>query len=184
MSVQRYFSFVIRTPRAGSISLQNEFRMRFGVSIPELPLAKLETLQTFYDRSLARTSFTLLILATAGSMALVLGLVGIYAVVSYSVSQRRREIGIRLALGAPVASVTTAFVRSGLILAMVGCGCGLAAALALAPLLRSLLFSVSPSDPLTYAAMSASLVITAALASYFPARKATKIDPIETLRAE
>ncbi len=117
-------------------------------------------------------------------MALVLGLMGIYAVVSYAVSQQRRETGIRLALGAPVANVTTAFVRSGLVLSAVGCGCGFAAALALAPLMRSLLFSVSPSDPLTYAAMSASLIVTAALASYFPARKVTKIDPLETLRAE
>ena len=76
------------------------------------------------------------------------------------------------------------FVRSGLMLSAVGCGCGLAAALALAPLMKSLLFSVSPFDPLTYAAMSASLIITAALASYFPARKATRIDPVEALRAE
>jgi len=184
VSVQRYVSLVIRTPRAGSISLQNEIRNVLWSVDSNLPLAEMNTLQTFYDRSLARTSFTLLLLATAGSMALILGLVGIYGVVSYSVSQRRREIGIRLALGAPVTNVTTAFVRSGLILSAVGCACGLAAALAFAPFMKSLLFSVSPSDPLTYAAMSASLIVTAALASYFPARKATKIDPIETLRAE
>jgi putative ABC transport system permease protein len=110
--------------------------------------------------------------------------VGIYGVVSYSVSQRTREIGIRLALGAPIAQVTTAFVRSGLMLSAIGCACGLAAALVLAPLMKSLLFSVSPSDPLTYAAMSASLILAAALASYLPARRATKIDPVEALRAE
>jgi predicted permease len=184
VSVQRYISFAIRTPRAGSMALQNEIRNALWSVDSNLPLRNLDTLQTFYDRSLARTSFTLLLLATAGSMALVLGLVGIYGVVSYSVSQRTREIGIRLALGAPVANITSSFVRSGLTLSAVGCGCGLGAALVLAPFMKSLLFSVSPSDPLTYAAMSASLIITAALASYFPARKATKIDPIETLRAE
>jgi predicted lysophospholipase L1 biosynthesis ABC-type transport system permease subunit len=143
-----------------------------------------DTLETFYDRSLARTSFTLLLLATASSMALVLGVVGIYGVVSYSVTQRTREIGIRLALGAPIAQVTAAFVRSGVILSAVGCACGLAVALVLAPLMKSLLFSVSPSDPPTYAAMSVSLILAAALASYLPARKAVKVDPVEALRAE
>ena len=184
LEVQRYISFVIRTPRAGAISLGNEIQNALWSVDSGLPLARMDTLHTFYVRSLARTSFTLLLLAIAGSMALVLGLVGIYGVVSYSVSQRTREIGIRLALGAPIAQVTTAFVRSGLVLSAIGCACGLAAALALTPLMKSLLFSVSPSDPLTYTAMSASLILAAALASYFPARKATKIDPVETLRAE
>jgi putative ABC transport system permease protein len=184
LSVQRYISFVIRTPRAGSISLQNELRNALWRVDSDLPLARTDTLQAFYDRSLARTSFTLLLLAIAGSMALVLGFVGIYSVVSYSVSQRTREIGIRLALGAPVSQVTTAFVRGGLVLSAVGCACGLVAALVLSPLMKALLFSVSPSDPLTYAAMSASLILAAALASYFPARKATKVDLVEALRAE
>jgi predicted permease len=184
MEMERYGSFVIHTARAGSPSLRNEIRNALWGIDSNLPLAKMDTLQTFYDRSLARTSFTLLLLAIAGSMALVLGVVGIYGVVSYSVSQRTREIGIRLALGAPVAKVTTAFVRGGLILSVIGCGCGLAAALVLAPLMKSLLFSVSPSDPQTYAAMSASLILAAVVASYFPARKATKIDPVEALRAE
>jgi predicted permease len=184
VEVQRYISFVIRTPRAGSISLENELQKALWSVYSNLPLAKMDTLETFYNRSLARTSFTLLLLAIAGGMALLLGVVGIYGVISYSVSQRTREIGIRLALGAPVTQVTTAFVRSGLILSGIGCACGLAAALVLAPMMKSLLFSVSPSDPLTYAAMSASLILAAALASYLPARKATKVDPVEALRAE
>jgi ABC-type antimicrobial peptide transport system permease subunit len=175
---------VIRTQRAGSISLANELQKALWSVYSNLPLAKTDTLETFYDRSLARTSFTLLLLAIAGAMALVLGLVGIYGVISYSVSQRTREIGIRLALGSPIAQVTNAFVRSGLILSAIGCGCGLTAALVLVPLMNSLLFSVSPSDPLTYAATSASLMLAAALASYFPARRATKVDPVEALRAE
>jgi predicted permease len=184
LDVQRYISFVIRTQRAGSISLANELQKALWSVYSNLPLAKTDTLETLYDRSLARTSFTLLLLAIAGAMALVLGLVGIYGVISYSVSQRTREIGIRLALGSPIAQVTNAFVRSGLILSAIGCGCGLTAALVLVPLMNSLLFCVSPSDPLTYAATSASLMLAAALASYFPARRATKVDPVEALRAE
>ncbi len=184
VSVQRYISLVIRTPRAGSISLENELQKALWSVYSNLPLAKMDTLETFYNRSLARTSFTLLLLAIAGGMALLLGLVGIYGVISYSVTQRTREIGIRLALGAPLAQVTTAFVRSGVILSAIGCLCGLGAALALAPLMKSLLFSVSPSDPATYAAMSVSLILAAALASYLPARKAVKVDPVEALRAE
>jgi ABC-type antimicrobial peptide transport system permease subunit len=184
VSMQRYISLVIRTPRAGSISLRTETQNALWSLLPQLPLANTETLQTFYDHSLARTSFTLLLLAIAGGMALLLGLVGIYGVISYAVSQRTREVGIRLALGAPVAQVTTAFVCSGLILSAVGCGCGLAAALALTPLMKALLFSVSPSDPLIYAEMSAGLILAAALASYLPARKVAKVDPVEALRAE
>lgn len=184
LDVQRYISFVIRTPRAGSASLENEVQKALWGVYSNLPLAKADTLETFYNRSLARTSFTLLLLAIAGSMALVLGLVGIYGVVSYSVSQRTREIGIRIALGAQAGQVTTGFIRNGLIMSVVGCACGLAAAFALAPLMKSLLFSVSPSDPLTYATMPVILILAAALASYFPARKATKVDPVEALRAE
>jgi ABC-type antimicrobial peptide transport system permease subunit len=175
---------VIRSSRAGSVAFQNEIRNALWSVDSNLTLAEPGTLETFYRRSLARTSFTLLLLAIAGGMALILGLVGIYGVVSYSVSQCTREIGIRLALGAPPAQVTTAFLRNGLILSAVGCACGLAAALMLAPFMKSLLFSVSPADPLTYAAMSASLILAAAFASYVPARRATKIDPVVALRAD
>jgi hypothetical protein len=184
LNVERYVSLVIRSPRSSSLSLRNEIQNAIWSLYSGLPMAKMDTLETFYNRSLARTSFTLLLLATAGGMALVLGVVGIYGVVSYSVTQRTREIGIRLALGAPMAQLTAAFVRSGIILSAVGCACGLAAALASAPLMKSLLFSVSPSDPLTYAAMALSLILAAALASYLPARKVVKVDPVEALRAE
>jgi predicted permease len=184
VNAQRSVAFVIRTPRAGSLSLRNELRNAIWSVDANLPLANVETVETLYDRSLARTSFTLIMLAIAGAMALLLGIVGIYGVISYSVSQRTREIGIRLALGAPLGNVTRLFLRSGLLLSAVGCACGLAAAPVLTRLMKSLLFSVSPSNPLTYVTMAVVLTSAAALASYLPARRAAKIDPVEALRAE
>jgi ABC-type antimicrobial peptide transport system permease subunit len=115
---------------------------------------------------------------------LLLGIVGIYGVIAYAVSQRTREIGIRTALGAPPAGLSRMFVRQGLRLAGIGAAIGLLAAAALTRLMSSLLFGVKPLDPLTYAAVSAVLMLAAALASYFPARRATAIDPIEALRTE
>jgi ABC-type antimicrobial peptide transport system permease subunit len=123
-------------------------------------------------------------LAIAGGMALLLGVIGIYGVISYSVSQRRREIGIRLALGAPLQEVTGMFVRHGLVLSSIGTACGLSAAFALSRLMKSLLFDVSPADPATYVSVSVGLIGAAMLASYLPALRATKVDPVEALRAE
>jgi ABC-type antimicrobial peptide transport system permease subunit len=151
---------------------------------PNLPLASITTLEALYNRSLARTSFTLVMLAIAGAMALLLGVIGIYGVISYSVSQRTREIGIRLALGAPLDEVIGMFVRHGLILSGLGAACGLTAAFALSRLMRSLLFEVSPADPLTYVSVSTGLILAAMLASYLPARRATRVDPVEALRTE
>jgi ABC-type antimicrobial peptide transport system permease subunit len=133
---------------------------------------------------MAQTSFTLVMLAIAGGMALVLGLVGIYGVISYSVAQRRREIGIRMALGARTREISAMFVRYGLTLAGIGVVCGLGAAALLTRLLSALLFGVTASDPSTYGAMAVVLVGAAVLASYLPARKASAVDPVETLRAE
>ena len=184
VSVRRAVAFVIRTPRAGSTALLQELRQAVWSVNPNLPLANVRTLEAIYDRSLARTSFTLALLAIAGGMALLLGMVGIYGVISYSVSQRTREIGIRLALGAPLQDVTGMFLRHGLVLSGIGAACGLTAAFVLTRLMKSLLFDVSPADPLTYLAVSAGLILAAALASYLPARKAVTVDPAEALRAE
>ena len=123
-------------------------------------------------------------LAIAGGMALVLGIVGIYGVIAYAVSQRTREIGIRTALGAQPAVLLRTFVRQGLVLAGVGAALGLAAAAGLTRLMSSLLFGVTPLDPLTYAAVSALLIGAAALASYLPARRATRVNPVIALRYE
>ena len=117
-------------------------------------------------------------------MALVLGIIGIYGVLSYAVSQRRREIGIRLALGAQPGELKALFVRHGLILASIGVAIGLAAAAGLTRLMSSLLFGIKPLDPITYAAGALVLGIAAALASYLPARRASTVDPVEALRAE
>jgi predicted permease len=182
--VIRSVALVIRTSRAGSSGLRRELQQAVASINASLAIADVKTLETVYERSLARASFTLALLAIAGGMALLLGVVGIYGVVSYSVSQRNREIGIRLALGAHLAGVIRLFVREGLVVSGIGAAFGLAVALVLTRLMKSLLFEVSPADPLTYLVASAGLILAAALASYLPARRATRVDPVEALRAE
>jgi ABC-type antimicrobial peptide transport system permease subunit len=149
-----------------------------------LPLAAVRTMREIYDESLATTSFTLVMLGIAGAMAMMLGLIGIYGVISYTVSQRKREIGIRVALGAEPGALRWLFVRYGLALAGAGAAAGLAAAAGLTRLMKSVLFGISPVDPLTYAAVPLVLIAAAVLASYLPARRAASVDPVETLRAE
>ncbi|HVQ16917.1 MAG TPA: FtsX-like permease family protein, partial [Vicinamibacterales bacterium] len=134
--------------------------------------------------TVAGTSLTLVMLAIAGGMGLVLGIVGIYGVIAYVVSQRIREIGIRTALGAQPAGLLGTFVRHGLWLAGIGAALGLVAAAGLTRLMSSLLFGVTALDPVTYAAVSALLISAAVLASYLPARRALAIDPVQALRAE
>jgi ABC-type antimicrobial peptide transport system permease subunit len=126
----------------------------------------------------------MVMLAIAASMALLLGLVGIYGVISYAVSQRRREIGIRAALGAQQGELQQMFVRQGLALAGIGVVVGLGAAGALTRLMSTLLYGVTPLDPMTYLAVPVALVTATAIASYIPARRAASVDPVETLAAE
>jgi ABC-type antimicrobial peptide transport system permease subunit len=133
-------------------------------------------------RSLARRSFTKMLLATAAALALVLSAVGIYGVISYVVTQRRGEIGIRMALGARGVEVQRMVVKQSLSLAAVGIVIGLAGALATTRLLGALLFGVSPTDPLVLVLATVLLVILAALASYAPALRASRVDPVESLR--
>jgi ABC-type antimicrobial peptide transport system permease subunit len=141
-------------------------------------------MQDLYAGSLARTSFTLVMLAIAGGMALLLGVVGIYGVIAYVVSQRTREIGIRLALGAKPGDLERMFLLHGLALSGVGILVGVVVAAGFGRLMSSVLFGVEPMDPAAYAAAIGVIVAAAALASYLPARRAAAIDPIETLRAE
>jgi predicted permease len=183
-SLRRWVVFAIRTPRAGSESLMKDVRQAVWSVDPNLPLSDVRTQEYYYTRSIARTSFTLVMLAIAASIALLLGVVGLYGVIAYSASQRKREIGIRIALGAQRKTVTTMFVRQGLVLAGVGVGFGLVLAVATTRLLRSLLFHVSPIDPVTYALACVALCGAAALASYIPSRRTAAVDPVEALRAE
>jgi len=133
---------------------------------------------------MAQTSFTLVMLAIAGSMALVLCVIGVYGMIAYTVAQRRHEVGIRMALGASEGAVKAMFLRRGLLLAGVGTALGLAAATGLSRLMSSLLFGVAPLDPATYGATAAVLLVAAMAATYIPARRAATVDPMETLRGE
>jgi ABC-type antimicrobial peptide transport system permease subunit len=133
---------------------------------------------------MARTSFTLIMLCVAGGMALLLGIVGIYGVISYAVSQRTREIGIRMAMGAQRNELTGLFVRQGLLLTAIGAVFGVGVAFATMRLMQSLFFDVSPMDPLTYLVATASVVAIAYLASYLPSRRAAEVNPVDALRAE
>jgi predicted permease len=181
---QRGATFVMRTSRAGSESLVTQIRQAVWSINAELPLARVRTMEEVYRASMSRSSFSLVMLAIAGAMALLLGVIGIYGVISYSVSQRTRELGIRLALGAPHGTVKAMVVGHGVLLAAIGIGFGLAAAAALTRLMSALLFNVSPVDPLTYAAVSAGLLASAAAASYLPAHRASTVSPTVALRAE
>src|SRR5580698_2086071 len=182
--VRRGIAFAIRSPRAGSQAFLNEVRETVWSVDPNIPLADLHTVGYFYTHSMARTSFTLVMLGVAGGMALLLGIVGVYGVIAYSVSQRTREIGIRMALGAQRKALVGMFVRQGLWLAGVGVCCGLLTAFAVMRLMSSLLFKVSPVDPVTYGAVSLGVVVTAYLACYLPSRRAAGVDPVDALRAE
>jgi predicted permease len=176
--------FAIRSNRAGTQTFINEMQQAVWSVNANLPVADISTMQDISSESMARTSFTLVMLAIAGAMALALGILGIYGVISYAVSQRRREIGIRMALGAKKTELVWMFVRSALILTGVGTAVGLGAAAALMRLMRTLLFGISPLDPITFAAVPVALVAAAALASYLPARRTAAVDPVEALRAE
>jgi len=182
--VATYTGFGVRSQRAGSEAFLKEVREAVWSVNPNLPLSSVHTLGYFHTRSMARTSFTLIMLAVAGSMALLLGVVGIYGVISCSVSQRVREIGIRMALGAQQKSVTGLFIRHGLILTGIGAAFGLVFAIIIMRLMSSILFHVNPVDPLTYAAVTLGLIATAYVASYLPSRRAATVDPVEALRAE
>jgi predicted permease len=183
-NVRREVLYAIRSSRAGSESLMNDVRRAVWSVDANLPLFKFRTQEYFYSRSMARTSFTLVMLGVAAALALLLGLVGLYGVIAYSASQRRREIGIRIALGAQRNAVTAMFVRQGLFMAGGGVACGLIVAVAATRLLRSLLFHVSPMDPLTYGCAALALCAAGALASYIPSRRTASVDPVEALRAE
>jgi predicted permease len=184
MVATRAAAFTVRTDRAGSGALLNEIRQAVWSVNAALPVANPETMRAIVDRSMARTSFTLVMLAIAGAMAMLLGLIGIYGVIAYAVSQRTREIGIRLALGARPADVRLMFVRYGVGLCALGIWVGIGAAAVLTPLMKSLLYGVAPVDPMTFTAVPATLLLATLAASYLPARRVSAVDPVTCMKAE
>jgi predicted permease len=180
----RSVTFVVRSSRAGTQAFLNEVQQAVWSVNADLPVASPRTMQEIYSKSLARTSFTLVMLGIAAAMALALGIIGIYGVISYAVSQRSREIGIRLALGAQKGELRWMFVRSALALTGIGIGIGMVAAAAIARLMTALLFGVSPLDPLSFAVVPLILAAAATLASYLPATRVSAINPADALRAE
>jgi predicted permease len=182
--LRRGIAFVIRSPRAGSQAFMKEVQQQVWSVNSSVPLADPTTVGELYTKSMARTSFTLVLLCIAGAMALLLGIVGIYGVIAYTVSQRTREIGIRMALGAQRGSLTGLFVRQGLVLTAIGAACGLIVAFVTMRLMSSILFNVSPVDPATYIVITAGVLATAYLACYLPSRRAATVNPVNALRSE
>jgi ABC-type antimicrobial peptide transport system permease subunit len=182
--VQRAVTFAVRSDEAGTERLLSEVRGALSSVKPGLALTRVRTLGDVYGRSMVATSFALVMLAIAAAMALVLGVVGIYSVMTYAVTQRRREIGIRAALGGSRRELEAMFVRRGATLAVAGVVCGLAGAASLTPMMASMIFGTSPLEPTLYVLVSLGLLSIAVLASYVPARRAAQVDPVQTLRGE
>jgi predicted permease len=182
--VIRNLTFALRSARTGNDEFLRQVEQAVWSVNPNLSVAAMQSMAELHARSMARTSFTLVMMAIAGGMALLLGVVGIYGVIAYTVAQRRKEVGIRLALGAAPSTVSRMFLRRGAILCGAGCVLGLGGAAALSSLMKSLLFGVTPLDPVTYAVMPVVLLLAALAACYFPAQRAAVVDPVETLRAE
>jgi ABC-type antimicrobial peptide transport system permease subunit len=182
--VQRSMAFVVRSSRANSPTLLRELQQAVWSVNANLPLANIQTLDDIRASSMAQTSFALAMLGIAAAVALLLGIVGIYGVIAYIAAQRTREIGIRMALGAQAADVSRLFVRHGLRLTGAGLVLGIAVALGLTRVMSSLLFGVAPTDPITFIAVSLALATVALLATYLPARRASRIDPIVALRSD
>jgi putative ABC transport system permease protein len=181
---QRDMGYALRVRGGNERAVFSAIRDAVREVNPNLLLSRVGTLDEIVARSMARTSFVLTLLAIAASVAVLLGLVGVYGVLAFVVALRRREFGIRMALGARAEDVMRLIVRRGLVVATGGVIIGLAAAVAVTRLISSLLFGVQPLDPLTFGAVSIVLVAVALLASYLPARKATRVDPAGVMRSE
>jgi hypothetical protein len=177
-------SYVVRSSRVGARGFLGELQQAVWSVNSNLPLANVLTLEEIQADSMAQTSFAMVMLAIAASVALLLGVVGIYGVIAYIATQRTREIGIRMALGAQTGDVRRLFLRHGLMLTGAGIALGMVASLGLSRVMSALLFGVGPMDPITYAAVSAGLAAVALLATWLPARRASRIDPIAALRAD
>jgi len=180
----RNLAYVIRSPRVGETSFLPQLRDAVWSLNPDSPVANVRTLEEIRDDSMSRTSFTLVMLVIASTVALLIGAVGLYGVISYGVTQRTREIGVRMALGAKTGDVSRMFLSQAARVSLIGVLVGIGAAIGLTRLMSSLLFQVSATDPWTYGTVSIALVSVALVAAYLPARRASGVDPNEALRWE
>jgi putative ABC transport system permease protein len=178
------FMTVMVRSRLDAAGLAGAVKSKLAAIDPELPVAKIQMLEQVKSDSVQTRRFSLLLLGLFAGLALVLASVGIYGVLAYAVERRTREIGIRMALGAQRGDVVGLVLRYGGLLAATGLGIGLGAALALTRFLETMLFEVSTTDPVTFAAVAALLAAVALLACWIPARRATKVDPMVALRYE
>ena len=184
LQVQRSITYAIRTERPKSPTLVKEIQQAVWAVNGSLPIANVRTMAEIMSASMAQTSFALVMLGIAAAVALTLGVIGIYGVIAYVAAQRTKEIGIRIALGAAARDVTGLFLRQGLLLASAGIALGLVAAAVATRVMSTLLYGVGALDPVTYAAVTLGLGLTAMLASYVPAARAARIHPAEALRRE
>jgi predicted permease len=180
----RTMAYAVRSSRVGTPFFLRELEQAVWDVNPDLPLASIQTLEEIQSASMAQTSFALVMIGLAASVALLVGVVGIYAVISYVAAQRTREIGIRMAFGARAADVRKLFLRHGLWLTATGIVLGIGLAFAVTRVMSAYLFGVGPMDPLTYLLVSALLAGIALLATYLPARRAAHVDPSVALRAD
>jgi len=182
--IPRQTTFAIRSRQAGSDALLRQLSRAVWAVNADLPLARVQTLGETYNKSMARTSFTLVMLAIAGFIALALGIVGIYGVLSYAVAEQRRAIGIRLALGAARTVILRQFLGHGIRVAAMASISGLALSFVLSRTLSSLLYGVSPSDPATLAGVIGTVLLVASIAALVPAARAALVEPIQALRED
>lgn len=181
---RRNLAYVVRSDRVGDAAFLRELREAIWSVHPDVPVATVRTLDAILDDSMRRTAFTLVMLVIAAAVALAIGVVGLYGVISYGVTQRTREIGVRMALGARRAAVVGLFMRQAAWTSFLGVVVGVAVALGLTRLMSSMLFGVSPTDPLTYGIVPVVLIGVALGAAYLPARRASGIAPTVALRWE
>ena len=180
----RTMAYAVRSTRVGTPGFLRELERAIWSVNRDLPLAAVQTLEEIQGTSMAQTSFALVMLAIAAGVALLIGVVGIYGVIAYAAAQRTREIGLRMALGAQLADVRAMFLRHGLTLTATGIAIGVVASFGASRLMASLLFGVGAADPITYAAVSGVIAVVALVATYLPARRAARVDPVIALRAD